>query len=297
MSTATCDFRFSLQNRYADPSLVDGVDLLGVTNDAVTISGRAMMGEKTISKEEFIAAKGPAIRALLKSFLKKHALPRPNSLVILDMEPEGFAPRALGQFDGAELKQLVRAYALRIHVAGQVLRKDAGVKVGLYQVIVPDGKGELSEQFASSLCGYIAAGRLGMYDELDFICPVLYQRFGPEDAPPARLRAWIEASTQQAIDGSLVLARSDGSPIPLVPVLSFWVFNATKLPAIRQAVAPKRIGRQLELVQNATGIDAVVFWSGWQTTDEMENAPKPVEAIDIVKFLGRTGALPWPGCM
>jgi hypothetical protein len=227
MSTATCDLRFSLQNRYAAPSFVGDLEPLGLTNDAVTISGRATLSEKTISKSAFIAAKPSAIRAKLTSFLATNELPRPNSLVILDMEPAGISPRALGAFEGPELRQLVRAYARRIRVTRQVLqaKEIPGLGLGLYQVIVPDGKGQLSKAFAQRLCGYIAAGRLGLYDQLDFICPVLYQRFGPEDATPPTLRAWIDASTQQAIDGSLALARSDGTRVPLVPILGFWVFN------------------------------------------------------------------------
>jgi hypothetical protein len=41
VSTATCDIRFSLQNRYAEDSLVNLLTGLGISNRAVTISGRA----------------------------------------------------------------------------------------------------------------------------------------------------------------------------------------------------------------------------------------------------------------
>jgi hypothetical protein len=50
-------------------------------------------------------------------------------------------------------------------------------------------------------------------------------------------------------------------------------------------------------VQDAVGIEAILFWSGWQTTGEMEGAKKPVEAIDINDFLINTDSLPWPGCV
>ena len=56
MPTATCDFRFSLQNRYARTALVNRLDDLGITNDAVTLSGRATMSEKTIGLDEFLEA-------------------------------------------------------------------------------------------------------------------------------------------------------------------------------------------------------------------------------------------------
>src|SRR5262245_10379236 len=296
MSTATCDFRFSLQGRYARVSFANALVPLGVSNSAITVGGHATMSEKTISKTDFLAAKPAAIRARLKSFLEKQEV-RTDNLVILDMEPATIAPRDLGDFDGPALRTLVHAYTRRIRIARQELRDhEPSVRIGLYQVIVPDGRGRLTEDFAKRLCGYIAAGRLGMYDELDFICPVLYQRFGPDDPNSGSLGEWIAAATRQGIDGSLALARSDGSPLPLVPLLSFWVFNG-KSKSNRRAVKPKSIARQLEIVQGASGIEAIVFWSGSETKAEMENAKEPVQPIDIVRFLKRTGSLPWPGCI
>jgi hypothetical protein len=70
-----------------------------------------------------------------------------------------------------------------------------GLKLGLYQVIVPDGKGRPSDAFERRMEGYCEAGRQGMYDHLDVICPVLYQRFGARDATPETLRRWIAAAT------------------------------------------------------------------------------------------------------
>ena len=302
MSTATCDIRFSLQNRYAQKGLETALAKLGVTNGAVTISGRATRGEREISMEEFLAADTEAIRTALTKFLEKHSLPRANDLVILDMEPEGFAPRRLGEFEGTKQrerlqKKLIAAYRRRIRVARQVLRRTMlpGLRLGLYQVIVPDEKGRPSEGYEQRMRGYIEAGRQGMYDQLDFICPVLYQRFGPEDATPETLRRWIAASTRQAIDGSLTLTRRNGARIPLVPILSFWVFKG-RPDSDRSAVSPKSVARQLQIVQNAAGVEAILFWSAWQTEQEMELAEKPVEPIDIDDFLVGTGSLPWPGC-
>jgi hypothetical protein len=210
-----------------------------------------------------------------------------------------FAPRALGMFveREKELRQLVEAYRRRIRVARQELRrrKLPGLRLGLYQVIVPDGRGEASEEFEQRMCGYREAGRRGMYDDLDFICPVLYQRFGPLDAGAKRLRQWLDAATRQALDRSLTLTRRNGEGIPLVPILSFWVFNG-KSENDRDAVTPASIGLQLQLVQQSAGIEAILFWSGSETPSGMRRAKEPVEEIDIVELLDSTGALPWPGC-
>lgn len=293
----TCDIRFSLQNRYADDRLARELAEFGISNGAVTVSGRATRGEKEISQEEFLQADREEIRTTLTDFLSVHDLPRANDLVVLDMEPRGFAPRALGEFGGQQQRHLIAAYRRRIGVARQVLRRSdvPGLRLGMYQVIVPDGKGQPTEDFERRMCGYLEAGRQGMYDELDFICPVLYQRFGADDADPATLRRWVTDATRQAIDGSLALTKRDGAGIPLVPIVSFWVFNKNSADN-RQAVSPDLVARQLQVVQAAGGFAAILLWSGWQTAEEMRSENKPVEPIDINEFLLDVGTLPWPGC-
>jgi hypothetical protein len=297
VSTATGDIRFSLQNRYAANSLVTALAELGVSNAAVTISGRALKAEKEITKDEFIGTDGETICTSLSEFLEKHELPRADDLVILDMEPKEIAPRNLGDFERKQQRDLIAAYRRRIRVARQVLRRTKlpGLRVGLYQVIVPDGKGRSSDAFARLMSGYIEAGRQGMYDQLDFICPVLYQRFGSDDAKPQTVRKWIAAASRQGIEGSLDLTRRNGTQIPLVPILSFWVFNG-KSADNRSAVLPANVARQLEIVRGSIGVEAIVFWSAWQAEEEMESAAEPVEPIDIHDFLLSVGSLPWPGC-
>jgi hypothetical protein len=189
VSPATCDFRFSLQNRHAERTLVDALAEFGISNRAVTISGRATMSEKDISTEDFLGATAEEIRTRLERFLDKHDLPRDNDLVILDMEPKDIAPRFLGEFEDDKKLQrdLIAAYRRRIRVARQVMQETRGVNLGLYQVIVPDGKGRSTAEFDQSMRGYHEAAEQGMYDQLNCICPVLYQRFGSDDAKPETL--------------------------------------------------------------------------------------------------------------
>jgi hypothetical protein len=311
MATATCDIRFSLQNSYASDDLVNALDPLGVSNAAVTISGRALRSEKEISIDSFLAANVKSIRTRFADYLDANRLPRPRDLVILDLEPRGFAPRALGEFveRKKELRELVAAYMRRIRVARQELRerKLPGLQLGLYQVIVPHGQGESSDEFEQRMDGYRAAGHLGMYDDLDFICPVLYQRFGPRDTSAERLSKWLDAMTRQALDQSVTVTRRNGKRLPLVPILSFWVLNG-KSANNRDAVTPASIALQLGLVQDSTGIQAILFWSGsepepepeseteTESESEMARAKKPVEDINIVELLHNAGASPWPGC-
>jgi hypothetical protein len=294
-SPAPLQVRFSLQNRYADDRFANDLAEIGVSNRAVTISGRATISGKGITLEEFLAAKPSAISATFKRFLAEHKLPRANDLVILDMEPTGFAPRALGEYEGRQQRDLIAAYRRRIRVAREVLQatQEPGLRVGLYQVIVPDGRGETTKEFERRMCGYVEAGRQGMFDELDFICPVLYQRFGTDDTAPETLRKWVVAATRQGIEGTRALTDRNDATIPLVPILSFWVFNGRSANN-RHAVSPDLVARQLGVVHDAVGVAAAVFWSGWQTAKEMESANKPVQPIDIIEFLRSVGTSPHP---
>ena len=295
--TATCDIRFSLQGRYASNRLVRQLAKFGISNGAVTIPGRATLSDNRISAEDFICAKDALIRSKLTAFLSEHGMPRDDDLVVLDMEPRDISPRQLGNFDGSVLDALIKAYRRRIRVAREVLSESgqSGVQLAMYQVIVPDGRGRFGEGFMTRMAGYRLAGDKRMYDQLDSICPVLYHRFGPDDTDPETLRGWIGASTRQAIDQSLTLTRSDRTPIPLVPILSFWVFNPGS-GNDRCAVSPETVALQLEIVQDATGIATILFWSGSETEGEMETAKEPVEPINIRQFLRAVGTLPWDGC-
>jgi hypothetical protein len=295
---ATCDIRFSLHNRFAEKRLTEALAELGISNRAVTLAGAAVIGGKHVGQQEFVDAGAEEIRTTFTRFLARHSLaPRPHDLVILDIEPRHIAPGHLGDYCGQEQADLIAGYRCRIEVAREVLGGSggSGPRLGLYQVIVPDVKGECSEKFERRMWGYLEAGRQGMYDQLDFVCPVLYQRFGPADATPPRLARWTAAATCQGIIGSLALNRANGTRIPLVPLLGLWVFNGGS-DSNRNAVSPDSVADQLAIVQRAVGIEAILFWSAWQTRDEMRAAEDPVEPIDIGPFLRSTGALPRPGC-
>lgn len=315
----TCDLRFSLQGRYA--SVLD-LSPFGITNTAVTIPGRALLAGDGITEEQFIAAAledgGDAIKARLKKFLESSNLQFGlKHLVIFDMEPSypdpadanqntNFSPAQLGRYedvqrsDGSSMQDaLIKAYSQRIIVAREVLLdKWPTVKIGLYGVVVPDGKGEEDARFNQRMQGYTRAGDLGMYDHVDYLVPVLYTRFGEIDASGDldRLHGWIEQSARQAITNSQKLTRHKGKGIPLAPLLTFWVANGNSLDN-RNVILLQTLGLQLRVLRSYCSVEIIVLWSGKETKEEMESDPDfNFDSLDISNFLGTVDELPLSGC-
>jgi hypothetical protein len=298
----TCDIRFSLQGAYVSPDLADDLRPLGIDDTVVTLNGSALNASKEVEEAEFVDVTDAALTAIRNRFtryLQSRGLPRSSTdLFIVDIEG-AVAPAQLGAMDETRRHAVIQGYKERIRVARDVLRtRDVpDVKLGLYQVIVPDGRGLVTDKFRTQMCGYDAAGRCGMYDELDYICPILYQRFGPDDGDAEQVQGWIDAATRQAIDSSLTVTRSNGAVIPLCPILTFWVSNhPDHSQNALDAVAPESMLWQLRTLRRyrAREVAIIVLWAG---TEDTEGSTKPREPVDFPEFLHSVGELPPPGCI
>ncbi len=297
-----CDIRFSLQSRYATATDLSN---FGVTNNAVTLSGVALLAPSEITVSEFIAKTAAEIRAALANHLASHGIDaHTNHLVVLDMEPEdtsipkSFSPASLGLWEGDPRQdQIIAGYERRIAAAREVLRN---ARLGLYQVIAPLDKGEDTPGFQQRMRGYRRAGELGMYDRLDYISPVLYVRYKPSDVDPVHgitldtIHAWLEARTRQGLEASLTLTRSNGEHISLAPYLSFWVFNRGGSRDDRRAALPESMRRQLRILQEYCGVNIIVLWAGRETDGGIQAGDsEPLNAHD---FLTQVRELPPAGC-
>lgn len=296
----TCDIRFSLQGAYVSDDLADDLRLLGIDDTVVTINGSALNAPKEIEEADFVDVSDAAlarIRNRFTAYLEQRELPRGSTdLFILDIEGE-VSPSHIGGLDRERQNAVIEGYKARIREARDVLRKRSvpDVKLGLYQVIVPDGRGLVTDDFGLRMCGYDYAGRHGMYDELDYICPVLYQRFGPDDGGAEQVQGWIDTATRQAIDSSLTLTRSNGAVIPLCPILTFWVANRNSQNA-SDAVSPESMLWQLRTLRRyrAREVAIIVLWAG---SEDTEGSVKPREPVDFRAYLRSVGELPPPDCI
>ena len=301
------DLRFSLQGRY--PSVVD-LSEFRIRNTAVTMHGSALLAGAGITEREFIGSEPDAISERLCSYLDHTGLhPGRNHLIILDMEPNypnpnpgpndpreriSFPPAGLGRYEGDPTLQaaLIQAYITRINVAREVLReKWPTIRLGLYGVVVPDGQGEADDVFQQRMRGYCRGRDLGMFDAVDYLVPVLYNRFGPSDVvlPSGdidldRLHRWIGRATHQAMSNSQRLTRRNARRIPLAPVLTFWVANRPS-DHNDKVVAPETMSVQLEILQEYRSVKTIVFWSGPETSAEMQESGR--EPLDFNAFLAQ----------
>jgi hypothetical protein len=308
----SCELRFTLQGRY--PSVID-LRAFRVTNTAVTIHGSALLAGNDITEADFIKAEEKSISRAFRSYLERNALlPGRHHLIILDMEPSypdpsdpdrsiSFSPGNIGRYEDNQSLQaeLIQAYVTRIIVAREILReKWPTVRLALYGVVVPDGRGEEDAIFEQRMRGYRRAGELGMYEFIDYLLPVLYNRFGLSDVllPDGdfdidRLHRWIGRATHQAITNSQRLTRRNRRPIPLAPVLTFWVVNGNSAHH-HKVVSPDTMSFQLGILQKYRSVDIIVFWSGPETSDEMRQAG--YEPLEFNDFMAQVEALPPPGC-
>ena len=291
-----CDVRFTLMRRY--PSDLD-LSEFGITNTAVTIHGYALRAGKDITEGEFIKTKEKEISDQWNEYIQAHELkPGRNHILILDMEPRGFSPARLGEYSGLLQEELIKAYIRRIIVARQfVQEKWPTVKLGLYQVIRPMSKGQRNDDFIKMMSGYVRAGELGMYDFVDYLVPILYNRFGKSDVDfpteKAKLHLWIERATRQAITSPQKLTRRKGDSIPLAPILTFWVANGNS-DHDHRVILPETMSLQLRILQEYSSVEIINLWSGSETRQEMKKTDW--EPFRIKKFLGKVDALPLPGC-
>ena len=233
-----------------------------ISNRVWTMGGFALLSSKGDSVEKFLSYSEVQIRDQLKSYLKQHSALNPNTddLIILDME-HPIHPKTLGEHSGARQAQIIEAFKMRIKVARQELPH---AKLSLYGVIVPNASGDSSRtKDRTMIQGYTRAGQLGMFDDLDYLSPVLYLRFGPQEKGYNAMEAYM----RQGIEASRAIKTSKGTPLPLAPMLNFKISNSNS-KAKQQCIPVESIQKQLKIAQEYEYVHTVVLWSSKNTIVE-----------------------------
>lgn len=190
------------------------------------------------------------IRAALDAYLGSHPDldPSTSDWIILDLE-HPVHPRDVGEPEYDLVRpRIVEAFRRRILIARE---RFPNAFLSMYGVIVGDSRGRTTARLLRSMEGYRAMAAGGVFDALDGITPVLYQRFGPDDPYFATIGAYTEAVLQE----SSTLPDSEGRILPLAPLLGFRVYNGgsvnsgdpADVPALRMqvgiALAHPRVAR------------------------------------------------------
>lgn len=148
---------------------------------------------------------------------------------ILMIDNEDPPPADLHEYTGQDRIDIVEGYKVRIGVVKDVF---PSAKLALYGTLNPQGRGdEEGDIYEARLQALIDAGEQGLYEQIDFLVPVLYTRFGCDDVtnPPTPDEACddafhtIDEYTRLGITGSRQLEKIDNTVLPLLPVVGVRV--------------------------------------------------------------------------
>ncbi len=221
------------------------------------ISGSALGVAKGMSIEQVVEMSEEDIRARLEKYIAGH--PRLGTgaglLVILDMEhplsvpslADVFEERGEGGFGDA-----VAALRRRVSVARSLLPEAV---IGLYGVGTPPSQGNVTAAYTRQIEAAVAAARQGLFAEVQALCPAVYARFCPEDEAFGSL----PRAARTAVKGCERIVTAANRHIPIVPLLSFTVFNGNS--ACNRAPASLEATAQALTTMAEDGIAGVVFWN------------------------------------
>jgi hypothetical protein len=252
--------------------------VVGGPDTVITLGGflfRSVGDPGVPDLEAFVKVKRSEVEDRIQRFLDAH--PDVSALtkgrVVMDIEkpfPSGFhrqPPRMRAR--------LARAFATRAEAAR---RKFPNAKLGFYATLLPDSRGRDTAEYLARIEALVKAGERGMFEEIDFLVPVIYPRFGPTD----RADAWgsYEPYTRKAIEGSRKIRKSDGSSLPVLPFLTVSVSNKNSkhhnqilLDLPTADPLDVTLGVQLDVLL-ALRVRTAVFWVG-QNSDLITRVNNP----------------------
>lgn len=241
----------------------------GAQTGVIVISGHFFLqvgAPNTPDLAAFVGKKQDEIEARLDHYISAHPEVSTQTSEILMMDVEDPHPKDLHTYTPSEQDAIVAAYKTRI--AGLKV-KFPRAKLCMYGTLNPDGRGRPENRtYQDRLEALKEAGTEGLYDQLDYLVPVLFPRFGPND--PAGAWTSYRAYTEQGIDGSRQLLRSDKTSLPVLPVTGFRIANSPEntahsdellldLPVSDPLYSTLRV--QLDVMAEKK-VSLVVFWVG-----------------------------------
>ena len=239
----------------------------GAENGVIVISGRHFLQSRSLEPSDmavFLGRKQSEIQDRLEEYAADHPEVSKETTEILMMDVEVPHPKDLHTYTDDDVRYaIVDAYKTRIAAFKTTFRK---AKLCMYGTLNPDPQGRPdADAYPARLEALKEAGTWGLYDQLDYLVPVLYPRFGPNDGA-ARWTSY-RAYTEQGIDGSRQLLKSNKTSLPVLPLTGFRILGTSahkdKLLLDLPVGDPLRSTLHVQLeVMAEKGIRQVVFWVG-----------------------------------
>jgi hypothetical protein len=208
------------------------MDSLGISiNRSICMNDYFSSTHSDMTMQEVISTPNDTIRTnALKIVPRVLGGTSSTNLIILDVD--------------SLLAALVGAVRRRVQITRQIFPM---AKLALYD--------EHAQKNETVMDGYRRAAKLGLWDDVDYMIPVLYL---PAHANAARASSWTEDILTCTADAK---RRSDGAAIPMAPLMS-WLFYPSKCAvpydSIRAVVST--IDRLSALLESP--IPIVHLWSG-----------------------------------
>lgn len=153
----------------------------GVTNDVFLVHGAAVKSSTANTEQEMLDATAGEIDDRLDEYFD---VDRPEidttsgACFVLDIE-QPFHPSDLHLETAGDQLLIIDAWKLRIE---RFKLKFPSATVGMYATLVPDNRGDDSDAtYIAQKAALMDAATAGLYDDLDWMVPILFQRFGPRD--------------------------------------------------------------------------------------------------------------------
>ncbi len=246
---ATCEFYF-FQNVLDTPDL--DLSHLRIKMGVNVNGGFLRAGIKDTIWNKFMTIEDDSIIIPFKSRMQKKFNNNldTNAVVMLDIETP-MTPSVLGTITDTLLMDSMITYGFkrRIDIARKIL---PNARLGMYGIIIPYATGVIPP---GQLKGLLRAKQLGMFDSLDFICPVLYpRRQSTEDA---------NGGYAKAIRNAIVyLADSLNCGKDIVPLLSTIISNNPNNTAFKDKwLYAERAQQFVDSLQQFPPISAIAYWT------------------------------------
>ena len=239
----------------------------GVTNNSIAVYGSSLLAGKGTDLPHYLSATYEQIHYVFSRFVASHKLSNTTDYVILDME-NPVPPKNWGKHhtedaddDGTKFAAIITAYKLRVTVARDLL---PNAKLCIYGTPVPPSPFPTSASWVEQLAGITKASQLGAFDGADYICPVCYMRFGVDDH---HYMTRIHTMTDMAINAAKSFVKSDGSHIPVLPLISTNVYNGRSNN--NTLVSADDLWQQITWIKAAPhNIDTYLMWVGSEKIPE-----------------------------